>query len=400
MKKRINKFIFLFLNIIVILFFISKVSALSSCTDSDNGVNYYTNGITNWTFNEVTYFVQTDICCTAPNCKWLTEWECSYFSGEQRWYGIRTYYNCPNGCENGACKGTPNATEINATPCDPPTENPAEWCVYAYGNNVKIPNPTSCESTGMWGYVSNCSSSSNGKCARLSSPDRHIIYCFNGCNKGVCLSESEDNPQNNTTTPPNNTNTTNSQNNTNITNPFNNITNPLSQQPEDTTQNNPESSVSSDIPDESTTITPSALPETNLNENVFKDILGKPQPISSFSVNNTRLIGPSGTIVESEAILAKSSTGSIYAKAGEKYIEIKVDPANALDKAKQILKTENIGGIKIKELNEKIVYEISSEKQVKILALIKSDMNIKANINVEDINIIGIKRPWWSFLAF
>ena len=50
--------------------------------------------------------------------------------------------------------------------------------------------------------------------------------------------------------------------------------------------------------------------------------------------------------------------------------------------------------------NEKYVYNLNGEKQVKILGLFKENMNITAEVNAETGEVNNIKKPWWSFLAW
>lgn len=382
---------------IFILSLVFGISAYTSCTDSDEGVNYYKKGVINITTPDGKNHTITDECCIFSNgLSCITEYECVYYPIEERWYQSRTYYKCPGGCNDGACKKSPNTTEINGTPCNPPQEDPREWCIYWFGNNVNVSRPLGCEPSGPWGYVSNCSGSG---CARLSFPVRSVIFCSEGCNKGICSPLSEDNSQNNTFNQPNNlTNSLNNTtpfNDTNLVNSSNNTNNAVLNNKQDTSKE--EDNINESLDEDLESYLKNR--ETDLEEENLKNFSEESKSIS-FKIENANLIAPSGIIVESEVILARSSTGSIYAKAGENYVEVNTDPADALDKAKQILKTETINSIKIKKFKEKIVYEIISKKQVKILALIKSDMIIRANIDIKDGSFLGIKKPWWSFLAF
>ncbi len=125
---------------------------------------------------------------------------------------------------------------------------------------------------------------------------------------------------------------------------------------------------------------------------------------NTFSVNSqeSTVSSSNGEIIATAAsnIQVSTSEGKAYATKGDGVKqEIKVDPANALNSVKESIKTETIREIKVTEYKNKIVYEISAEKQVKILALIKSNMNIKFNIDVEEGKIISVEKPWWSFLA-
>ena len=99
------------------------------------------------------------------------------------------------------------------------------------------------------------------------------------------------------------------------------------------------------------------------------------------------------------------SEGKIYALhsgggSGESYsVEIKLSPDDVVEKIKQKIKTENIKEVKIIEYKEIIVYEVDSEKSVKVIALIPANMNILTKINIESGDIVDVKRPWWSVVA-
>jgi len=73
-----------------------------TCTDSDGGKNYYVKGTTKDEVHEGNDFC-SDIGTT------LNEYYCSYVQkGTDSMYALgSTIFDCPNGCENGACKKDP-----------------------------------------------------------------------------------------------------------------------------------------------------------------------------------------------------------------------------------------------------------------------------------------------------
>lgn len=88
--------------------------------------------------------------------------------------------------------------------------------------------------------------------------------------------------------------------------------------------------------------------------------------------------------------------------------ELKIMPDQASATAITALKLnacseENNCQIEIKEVGqgEKIqaAYEINAQKQVKILGVFQTQMQVKAQINTENGEIIRTEKPWWSFLA-
>ena len=83
----------------------------ATCTDSDNGTNYYKlgriteiNQYSNWTANSY-----PDMCVTDIAGANLAEAICEKRS-DGYYYGSQKYYNCPNGCKDGAC--APKLSEI------------------------------------------------------------------------------------------------------------------------------------------------------------------------------------------------------------------------------------------------------------------------------------------------
>lgn len=70
----------------------------------------------------------------------------------------------------------------------------------------------------------------------------------------------------------------------------------------------------------------------------------------------------------------------------------------------KVCSAENNCTIELKEVGAgettKPVYEVDSEKEYRILWLFKIKANVKAEIDAENGNVISIKKPWWSFLAW
>ncbi len=59
--------------------------------------------------------------------------------------------------------------------------------------------------------------------------------------------------------------------------------------------------------------------------------------------------------------------------------------------------------LQLKEIRQKnqtrIAYEMQVEQQARIFGIFKTKMQVQAQVDAEDGEIIQIKRPWWSFLA-
>jgi hypothetical protein len=82
-------------------------------------------------------------------------------------------------------------------------------------------------------------------------------------------------------------------------------------------------------------------------------------------------------------------------------IKIMPDVASqvALERLRLKCETRNCS-IELKEVgNNKVAYELITEKQAKILALIQSKMQVKAQVDAETGELIRVKKPWWAFLA-
>ncbi|MFH0876327.1 MAG: hypothetical protein V1859_10400 [archaeon] len=88
--------------------------------------------------------------------------------------------------------------------------------------------------------------------------------------------------------------------------------------------------------------------------------------------------------------------------------EVKVMPDAASEKALERLMVrvcteENQCQIELKEVGKgeevKAAYEVKVQKQAKFLGLFKTKMQVQAQVDAENGEVIQEKRPWWSFLA-
>ena len=88
--------------------------------------------------------------------------------------------------------------------------------------------------------------------------------------------------------------------------------------------------------------------------------------------------------------------------------EVKVMPDTASEKAMEQLRmkvcsTENGCSIELKEVGfgeqVKAAYEIKVQKQSKILGLFQAKMQVQAQVDAENGEVIQTKKPWWAFLA-
>jgi len=87
--------------------------------------------------------------------------------------------------------------------------------------------------------------------------------------------------------------------------------------------------------------------------------------------------------------------------------EIKVMPDTASERARERLQLkvcapENCQ-IELKEVGQgeqtRAAYEVQAQKQVKVLGLFKKQMQVQAQVDAENGEVIRTKKPWWAFLA-
>lgn len=173
----------------------------NSCTDSDNGKDYYTKGHMSVHFATGVSHQEDDSCRGTPVK--LREW-CCVPDGTAIFWDL----TCPEGCENGVCKGTPPTPTPTPTPTATPTPAP-EWeptnCV---GNSSQGGNSCSDTDNGFdyftkgtmsvhfatgvsYQEADSCRGGPNKLREWCCVPDGTAIFwshtCPAGCQNGVCL---------------------------------------------------------------------------------------------------------------------------------------------------------------------------------------------------------------------
>ena len=84
-----------------------------------------------------------------------------------------------------------------------------------------------------------------------------------------------------------------------------------------------------------------------------------------------------------------------------KFAEIKIMPDKASEIALAILRAKCVERnctLELKEVDEKLGYELETEKNVSIFFFFKSKVKVRAVVDAETGQVILIKRPWWKFL--
>jgi len=91
-----------------------------------------------------------------------------------------------------------------------------------------------------------------------------------------------------------------------------------------------------------------------------------------------------------------------------KNAEIKVMPNTASERALERLRlkvcSEEQGcNIELKEVGSgeqtKLAYELKTQRQSKVFGLFKAKMQVQAQVDAENGEVIKVKKPWWAFLA-
>ncbi len=149
---------FLFLLILISL---SVFVSAQNCTDSDNGIDYYTRGTIIW--GNIT---GADLC----EGETLTEFFCDPDFDEP----IDKQYNCPNGCLNGAC--------VEETETCSETDGGLDYFsrgVITVGDDVSEDICT--DSNFLKEYA----------CSLTENDYYDNYYCQNGCEDGVCVEKAD-----------------------------------------------------------------------------------------------------------------------------------------------------------------------------------------------------------------
>ncbi|MFH1650291.1 MAG: hypothetical protein ABIA93_07140 [Candidatus Woesearchaeota archaeon] len=88
--------------------------------------------------------------------------------------------------------------------------------------------------------------------------------------------------------------------------------------------------------------------------------------------------------------------------------EVKVMPDAASETALARLRLnvcseENGCQIELKEVGQgeqvRVAYDVQAQKQAKVFGLFKTTMQVQAQVDAENGEIIQVKKPWWAFLA-
>lgn len=110
---------------------------------------------------------------------------------------------------------------------------------------------------------------------------------------------------------------------------------------------------------------------------------------------------PSGSIVSFEGCDNKCNVVASCTKnlSNGRKAEIKIMPETASERAIQRLGELNFS-VELKEVgNDKVAYELESEKEGKVFGLFRAKGKVSALVNAETGEVEKVNKPWWAFLA-
>ena len=92
--------------------------------------------------------------------------------------------------------------------------------------------------------------------------------------------------------------------------------------------------------------------------------------------------------------------GTLCIKVKNVKKKINVLPEEASEVAKQKVKYHAVKKIRIETEDEKVVYKVVGTQKGKLLGLFDMDVEVQTDVDVENGNVVSVKKPWWSFLVF
>ena len=91
-----------------------------------------------------------------------------------------------------------------------------------------------------------------------------------------------------------------------------------------------------------------------------------------------------------------------------KNAEVKVMPNTASETALERLRLKNCSAerncsIELKEVGEgekaKLAYEVQTQRESRVFGLFKAQMQVRAEVDAENGEVLRVGKPWWAFLA-
>ncbi len=150
---------------------------------------------------------------------------------------------------------------------------------------------------------------------------------------------------------------------------------------------------------------------TQVRDGNYETSEGKQVQVQTREDNKMELQSGGMRAQTSMQIMSDTSEGSTMMKttlSSGRDAEIKVMPDTASETALGKLKLKNCVEeegctIELKEVGKgdktKAAYEVKTQRQSKVLGLFKAQMQVEAQVNAENGELIRTKKPWWAFLA-
>ncbi len=105
-----------------------------------------------------------------------------------------------------------------------------------------------------------------------------------------------------------------------------------------------------------------------------------------------------GEVTAKTRTTLKSNAEGMFVETDSVDIKLKILPATASDRAKEVIGA-NFGNLSLEELDGKIVYKGSSEKEFLVLGFIPVNGHVEASIDAETGAVFDVKKPWYAFMS-
>lgn len=138
---------------------------------------------------------------------------------------------------------------------------------------------------------------------------------------------------------------------------------------------------------------------------------GKQVQVQEQANNRIQLKSGSATAQTSMQMTQEQTQGGTRLQvklSNGKNSEVKVMPDTASERALERLRMkvcsyENGCSLELKEVGQgeqaRAAYEVQAQKQAKVLGLFRTKMQVQAQVDAENGEVIQTKKPWWAFLA-
>ncbi len=151
------------------------------------------------------------------------------------------------------------------------------------------------------------------------------------------------------------------------------------------------------------------IEERNCEDGCWVNVEGKNITIRDLSAERREIIAGKINARTGLNLSAEDIDGKLMLRAylsNGRWALIKHMPDAASEKAVEAMKAkceERNCTVELKEVSiggkTKLAYEVSTDKESRVLLLFRGRMPIAAQVDAETGEVIAVKRPWWAFLA-